>query len=159
VSRSALPKRLSRYFTLARLIHSDTARAGGINNIPGLEVLPNLRRLARGLDEVRRLLGHPLDISSGYRSPRLNAAVGGAVNSQHTHGLAADFTCPDFGTPLEVARAIRDSRIDFDQCILEFGEWVHLSFSPAPRRRMLTIYAAQEGYLEGLLDEARRPVV
>jgi zinc D-Ala-D-Ala carboxypeptidase len=151
-----MPLRLSRYFTLSRLIHSDTALAQGIDNTPLPELLPNLRQLARGLDQVRRLLGYPLEISSGYRSPALNAAVGGVVNSQHTQGLAADFICPSFGSPLIVARAIRDSRIDFDQCILEFGEWVHLSFSTAPRRRVLTIYAAAEGYLEGLFDESRR---
>jgi zinc D-Ala-D-Ala carboxypeptidase len=153
-----LPKRLSRYFTLNRLVHSDMALARGIDNMPHPEVLPNLKLLARGLDQVRRLLGHPLDISSGYRSPVLNAAVGGVPGSQHTLGLAADFICPDFGPPIEVARAIRNSPIDFDQCVLEFGEWVHLSFSAAPRRRVLTIYAAAEGYLEGLVDEARRLV-
>lgn len=158
MSRSRLPRRLSRYFTLVRLIHSDTALARGIDNTPRPDVLPNLRRLARGLDEVRRLLGHPLEISSGYRSPILNAAVGGAPDSQHTQGLAADFVCPGFGTPLEVACAIRDSRIDFDQCILEFGEWIHLSFSLAPRRRVLTIYTAAEGYLPGLFDQDRKLV-
>jgi hypothetical protein len=151
-------RRLSRYYTLARLIHSDTACERGIDNMPLPEILPNLQRLARGLDKVRGLLGQPLEISSAYRSPALNAAVGGVSDSQHTHGLAADFTCPGFGTPLEVARTIRDSQIDFDQCILEFGEWVHLSFSPTPRRRVLTIYAAGEGYLEGLFDQARQSV-
>jgi hypothetical protein len=150
--------RLSRYYTLARLTRSDTALARGIDNTPPPDALENLRRLARGLDAVRRLLGHPLAITSGYRCPALNAAVGGAPASQHAQGLAADFTCPGFGPPLEVVRAIRDSSIAFDQCIYEFGEWVHLSFSPAPRRRVLTIYASAEGYLEGLVDALRRPV-
>jgi hypothetical protein len=144
--------RLSGYYTLARLIHSDTARARGLDNTPSAETLRNLRRVARGLDRVRRLLGHPLEISSGYRSPELNAAVGGAPASQHTRGEAVDFCCPGFGTPAEVARAIRDSDIAFDQCILEFGRWVHLSFSAAPRRRTLSIHSAQAGYLEGLVD-------
>jgi hypothetical protein len=153
-----LPRRLSRYYTLARLMHSDTAREQGIDNTPAIELLPNLRLLARGLDQVRRLLGHRLEISSGYRCPALNAAVGGAANSQHVQGLAADFTCPGFGPPLAVARAIRDSHIQFDQCILEFDDWVHLSFSPTPRRRVLTIHTAAAGYLEGLYDSERRQV-
>ena len=150
--------RLSSYYTLARLTHSDTGLERGIDNTPPPELLPNLRRLARGLDRVRRLLGHPLLITSGYRSPALNAAVGGVPTSQHAQGLAADFTCPGFGPPLEVARAIRDSGLPFDQCIYEYAEWVHLSFSAAPRRRVLTIYSAGEGYLDGLVDADRRPV-
>jgi hypothetical protein len=150
--------RLSAYYTLARLAHSDTARSRGIDNAPPPEVLGNLRRVARGLDRVRRLLGHRLDIASGYRSPALNAAVGGAPQSQHTRGEAVDFCCPGYGPPAAVARAIRDSDIAFDQCILEFGRWVHLSFSAAPRRRTLTIYTAAAGYLEGLVDADGAPL-
>jgi hypothetical protein len=150
--------RLSGYYTLARLAHSDTARERGLDNIPPADAIENLRRVARGLDRVRRLLGHPLEISSGYRSPALNAAVGGAARSQHTLGEAVDFCCPGFGTPADVARAIRDSGIAFDQCILEFGRWVHLSFSAAPRRRTLSIYSTATGYLDGLVDARGRPL-
>ncbi len=150
--------RLSRYFTLARLVHSDTARERGIDNTPPPEFLPNLRLLARGLDAIRLLLGHRLDISSGYRSPALNAVIGGARNSQHSHGLAADFTAPGFGPPLAIVRRLRDSAIAFDTVICEFDEWVHVSFTATPRRRVLTIYDAGEGYLDGLLDRERRPV-
>jgi hypothetical protein len=156
--KKARSQRLSRYYTLVRLVHSDTARERGIDNVPPAELIPNLRLLARGLDRIRLLLGHPLDISSGYRSPALNAAVGGARNSQHSQGLAADFTCPGFGPPLAIARAVRNSTIAFDTVILEFDEWVHVSFTAAPRRRLLTIYDAKEGYLDGLLDTQRQPV-
>lgn len=150
--------RLSGYYTLARLAHSDTARERGLDNTPPADAIENLRRVARGLDRVRRLLGHPLEISSGYRCPALNVAVGGAARSQHTRGEAVDFCCPGFGTPADVARAIRDSAIAFDQCILEFGRWVHLSFSTAPRRRTLSIYSAAAGYLDGLVDARGRPL-
>ena len=85
-------------------------------------------------------------------------AVGGARNSQHAQGFAADFTCPGFGPPLAIARAVRDSTIVFDTVILEFDEWIHVSFTATPRRRVLTIYDAKEGYLDGLLDTGRRPV-
>jgi hypothetical protein len=158
MQRRARSPRLSRYYTLARLVHSDTARERGIDNAPPPALIGNLRLLARGLDRIRRLLGYPLDISSGYRSPALNAAVGGAPNSQHAQGLAADFTCPGFGSPLAVARALRDSAVPFDTLIYEFEEWIHVSFTPTPRRRVLTIYDATEGYLDGLLDRDRRPV-
>ena len=153
------PKRLSRHVTLGGLTRSKVARQRGIDNLPPPELIGNLRMLARGLDEVRRLLGHRLRINSGYRCPALNAAVGGAEGSQHTIGLAADFECPGFGTPLEIVAEIHRSPIVFDQCILEFGRWVHLSFSAAPRRRVLTIYDAREGYLEGVWDPDRRRVV
>ena len=145
---------LSAHFTLERLTHSETALRRGIDNTPPTELLQNLSALALGLEEVQRLLGHPIEISSGYRCPALNAAVGGSTASQHVQGLAADFVCPDFGPPLDVARAIGVSAIAFDQCILEFGNWVHLSFSAQPRIRLLTIYDSNEGYLAGLWDIA-----
>jgi uncharacterized protein YcbK (DUF882 family) len=90
--KRARSPRLSRYYTLARLTRSDTAAQRGIDNAPPAALLPNLRLLARGLDRVRRLLGHPLEISSGYRCPELNALVGGVPASQHALGLAVDFT-------------------------------------------------------------------
>ena len=152
------PKRLSRHITLAGLTRSAVARQQGIDNMPPPEALGNLRMLARGLDEVRRLLGRRLHITSGYRCPELNAAVGGAPASQHTEGLAADFECRAFGTPLEIVAAIQRSPIVFDQCILEFGRWVHISFSATPRRRVLTIYDPRVGYLEGLRDPSGQPV-
>lgn len=145
------PLRLSGYYTLATLTASETAAMRGIDNSPSDEAIANLRILARGLDRVRRLLGHRLVINSGYRCPELNVAVGGARHSQHTAGFAADIECPGFGPPLAVARAIAGSAIAFDTLILEFGRWVHLSFMPAPRRRIMTIRDVAEGYLDGIV--------
>lgn len=147
-----LPRRLSRHHTLAMLVRSETAARRGIDNTPDAQLVPNLRLLARGLDRVRELLGHPLEISSGFRSPALNAAVGGTPGSQHTHGLAADFACPAFGPPIVVARAIVASEIVFDQLILEFGRWVHVSFTRTPRRRAMTIHSSAQGYLDGIVE-------
>ncbi len=144
---------LTPHFPLALLIRSETAERHGIDNTPPAEVLANLAILAAGLESVQSLLGQRLEISSGYRCPALNAKVGGTDPSQHVRGLAADFVCPGFGTPLEVARAIGASSIAFDQCILEFGSWVHISFSPEPRGRLLSIYDREQGYLAGLWDE------
>ena len=82
----------------------DRGRTNGIDNTPPPEIVENLKRLAAGLETVRALLGAPLEISSGYRCAALNEAVGGSGASQHLLGLAVDFACPGFGTPLEVAR-------------------------------------------------------
>jgi zinc D-Ala-D-Ala carboxypeptidase len=152
------PMQLSTNFSLSQLVYSETAEKSGIDNTPPPEIVENLRRLAAGLETVRTLLGAPLEISSGYRCAALNEAVGGSSASQHLQGLAVDFDCPAFGTPLEIARAIQGSGLEFDQCILEYGRWVHLSFSDAPRRRLLTIYDEKEGYLAGLRDEQGRTI-
>ena len=59
--------------------------------------------------------------------------------SQHMTGQAADIIVPRFGNPTEVAAALRDSGIEYDQLILEFGRWVHVSFGPKPRHQALII--------------------
>lgn len=145
---------LTEHFTLDELTHSETAVRRGIDNTPDEYVLKNLRMLADGLERVRSVLGHPMRISSGYRSPLLNAIVGGSRNSYHIRGLAADFTCPAFGTPRDVAMAIvtaADS-IDYDSIIHE-GRWVHIQFSDNPRRQVLTARFANGGvaYSKGLI--------
>ena len=133
---------LSPHFTLAEFVVSDTAARRGIENDPPADLLHALKRTAQGLEAVRvRLGGAPIIISSGYRCPALNAAVGGQPSSQHTRGEAADFIAPRFGSPTEVAAALRDSVVDYDQLILEFGRWVHISFSQAPRHQALVIDA------------------
>ncbi len=147
--------RLSPNFTLAQLTHSDTALARGIVNQPGRADIANLERLAQTLESVLSLLDAPLTISSAYRCPELNAAVGGSPGSRHALGLAVDFTCPQFGTPLATAHAIADSMLDFDQLIHEYGRWVHLGLAPAAitaRRQTLTICSARGGYVDGLSD-------
>ena len=104
----------------------------------------NLVRTAEVLEKVRILLDDkPVLLSSGYRSPGVNAAVGGSKNSAHMSGLAADFICPDFGTPLQVCKKLEPFMRDLgiDQLIYEFGTWVHLGlhFGSAPRHQMMTI--------------------
>ena len=145
---------LTPNFSLEQLIYSETAQRERIDNTPGAHVVDNLRLLAQGLEQVQALTGFPLEISSGYRSPDLNRRVGGTSASQHTQGLAADFTCAAFGAPADIIKAISASGIGFDQCILEYEQWVHISFSETPRGRVLTIYDAEQGYLEGLRDRS-----
>ncbi|HAF44680.1 MAG TPA: peptidase M15 [Gallionellaceae bacterium] len=121
--------RLTDHFSLDEMLRSDTALRLGINNSnPPFEVVRNLGLLADTMERVRAQLGVPIYISSGYRCPALNAAIGGAKTSAHMHGLAVDFIAPDFGSPLEVAQKIAGSLIDYDQLIHE-GAWVHLAIS------------------------------
>lgn len=131
-------ERLTADFHLSEFIRSQTADRRGLDNTPTALAMGNIRNfLAPGMQDVRDLINAPIHISSGYRSPIVNAAIGGASKSQHMSGLAADFTAPFFGTPMDIARAIAASRIKFDQLIME-GSWVHISFAATPRLQVLT---------------------
>lgn len=142
---------LSEYFSLSEMTVSETAARRGLKNAPVGKQLENLRDTAERLDTIRESLGHPVTVTSGYRSPEVNASVGGSKTSAHCHGLAVDFTCPRFGSPLAVARAILASGIEFDQLIHEFGTWVHIGFAESgkpSRKQVLTIN--KRGTLLGL---------
>jgi hypothetical protein len=143
--------KLTENFTLEELVASQIATRRRLDNRPGPGELENLRRLAGVLEQVRSLVEAPVTISSGYRSPAVNAAVGGARNSAHLKGLAADINVPGL-TPKALAKTIRDSDIQFDQLIYE-GTWVHIGLSVgAPRREVLTATFAPGGvvYSQGV---------
>lgn len=137
-------KQLTEHFSLEELTHSDKAVELNIDNFPPLEVVACLTRCAMGLEAVRQILGEPMHISSGYRSPALNRAVKGEPKSAHLYGYAADFTCPNFGTPRDVAQAIVRGHVPFDQVICE-GTWVHISFDPTMRGMALTAHFHPDG--------------
>jgi hypothetical protein len=147
--------KLSPHFNLDEFTRSDYATRHGIDNTPPGFVLSNLRVLATRLERVRLVLGAPLFITSGYRCPELNRAIGGSLTSAHVGGLAADFIAPEYGSPFAVARAIEANgdEIDFDQLIYE-GKWVHVGFTQLtqPRREVLTATFAggKVKYSEGL---------
>lgn len=141
---------LSEHFTLEEFTASSTAARAGISNAPDATIRARLRITAERLEAVRTLLGHPVIVTSAYRSPALNAIVPGSSNtSAHTLGWAVDFKCPGFGTPLQVCRAIAASGIKFDQVIHEYGQWTHVSFDPRLRMQTLTKLAGQD-YTPGL---------
>ncbi|MDR3389911.1 MAG: D-Ala-D-Ala carboxypeptidase family metallohydrolase [Rudaea sp.] len=142
---------LSPHFSLESMIASQTAARLGLCNTPTNFVLGNLTDTCNRMEGVRAMLGNrPILVSSGYRAPAVNAAIGGATTSAHVTGHAIDFTCPDFGTPLEVATFLSQQAFEFDQLIYEYGAWVHLSFDPRARRQCLTILSAQAGYKPGI---------
>jgi hypothetical protein len=107
-----------------------------------------MRATAAHMERVRELLGgKPITVSSAYRNPQVNAAVGGSATSDHMSGYSVDFSCPSFGTPFQIATAIRQSPIfnDVDQLIHEFGRWVHVSFAPERRHDDKTAQYGMEG--------------
>ena len=143
---------LSPHFSLAELVASQVATRKGIDNTPAPAIVANLTRLAALLEQVRALVGAPIAISSGYRSPALNKAVGGAANSAHVLGLAADIGTAKLA-PKALALLIRQSDIAFDQLIYE-GTWVHIALSAGtPRRQVLTAKFAGGGvsYVAGIV--------
>jgi len=138
---------LSAHFSLAEFTASDTALRKGIDNsLPG-GLVPAAQTTARMMEAIRAALGGlPITLTSGYRSPALNAAIGSGPTSDHPRAQAVDFKCPAFGTPYEVAKhlATKLDSLGIGQLIHEYGTWVHVSTRPASKivNRVITISAA-----------------
>lgn len=131
-----------KYFTIAELIWSAAAKAKEIDNTPPPNVKVKITTLInKVLDPVREKWGKPIYVNSGFRCPILNKAVGGAVNSQHVKGEAADITT---GTKegneklFELILKMKDEGFVFDQLIDEKGfQWIHISYSDNNRWQVL----------------------
>jgi hypothetical protein len=149
---------LTKNFTLEEMTASSFAARNGINNVPtDDEILGNLMMLAQGLEAVRIVVGEPIIVTSGYRSPKVNSGVHGSKNSAHMKGLAADIKVHGLGAK-ELAGIIAEHyfQIGYDQLINEFGQWVHIAFPDVeskPRGRILTARRGASGteYIEGLV--------
>lgn len=132
---------LSAHFTLDEATFSPTAERLGIDNTPPPEVIYNMQQAALGMEKVRMELGGlPIHINSWYRCPALNTAIGSKPTSAHVTGWAIDFTCPKFGTPMEIMYKLRDSKIVYQQLILEFpkrGGWIHIAFNGDKRQALV----------------------
>ena len=134
---------LSEHFTLAEMVLSQTASRMGLDNTPTDVIIANLTKVCAVMEKVRVLLGNnPISVTSGYRSPTVNAAVGGVGHSAHMDGLACDFLCPAFGGPQAVCSLLSQhlTELGLDQLIWEFDSWTHVGLSlTAPRHMVLTI--------------------
>jgi zinc D-Ala-D-Ala carboxypeptidase len=131
---------LTNNFTLEEFTFSQEAERKGLDNTPAKGIFNNIINTAENMELVRNILnGNPIIISSGYRSSEVNLAVGGSKNSQHMRGEAVDFTSPKFGSPADIVKAIKNSILGYDQLILEFNSWVHISFSTSNRKQALII--------------------
>ena len=128
-----------KYFTMQELTASATARRKGIDNTPDAQAKANLTALvANVLDPLREKWGAPIVVTSGYRSVKLNRAVGGAARSQHCKGQAADIRSVS-DTKKDNKRLfdlVKSSGLPFDQLIDEYDyDWVHISFRTGANRR------------------------
>ena len=130
---------LSQHFSLEEAVISQTAARKGIDNIPSPEVKANMVESAQRMEEVRDLLDAPILVSSWFRCPKLNSAIGSRSTSAHVRGWAIDFTAPLFGTPQDVCRKIQGSGLTWDQLIFE-GTWTHISFDPKQRMQVITAH-------------------
>ena len=80
-----------KYFSIGEMTRSDTAKRLGIDNTPSDEIKKNLTLFINTiLDPIREDWGSPIIVSSGYRCPELNKAVGGVKTSGHLYGYCAD---------------------------------------------------------------------
>lgn len=130
---------MAEFFTKSELTRSDTARIRGIDNTPTPEASAALDALMWNvLDPIRRMWGKPIIVNSGYRCPKLNAAIGGSATSQHMKGEAADITAGDPTKNKELFDMIAQSAIPFEQLIDEKNyRWIHVSYRPNGRRNIL----------------------
>lgn len=134
---------MAKFFTVEELTKSTTAQQKGIKNVPSKEQEQNLIALIENvLDPLREAYGKPIVVTSGYRCLALNKAVGGASNSQHMTGQAADIRSVE-DTVQENKKLfdlIQNLKLPFDQLIDEYNlNWVHVSFSKRNRRQVLKI--------------------
>lgn len=135
---------LTTHFKLSEFTNSTTATARHIDNTLSMsnpqqaEIIANLRSLCENvLEPLRQWYGKPIVISSGYRCPALNQAVGGVATSQHMKGEAADLH-PIHRHRSHMDRALLEYGL-FDQLIWEHDKsghyWIHISFKRTGRNR------------------------
>ena len=134
--------KLTENFSLEEMTVSQLASRNGWDNNPDANAINNLTRLANLLEQVRKVINKPIIINSAYRSKIVNDAVGSKDSSQHRLGCAADFRVSGM-TLNAVCEAIKNSDIQFDQLLLEYNSWIHISVpnnpTDTPRNQMLII--------------------
>ena len=136
--RVASRQQIAEHFTVEEFERSSTADRLGIDNRVPEALLPNLKTLCEVvLEPLRAFAGKPIVISSGYRCPALNRAVGGVSQSQHLRGEAADLHLPSIAEGRAWFRWLMDNTT-FDQLIWEHdrhgSHWIHVSCKADPRQ-------------------------
>lgn len=151
---------LTKNFSLAEMTKSETALRHGLENKPGPDELNNLLQLcANVLQPIRDHFQKGVKVNSGYRSPDVNAKVGGSRTSDHCRGMAADIEIPGIANA-DLANWIKDN-LSYTQLILEFytpgvpdSGWVHVSYDPSNLKKQDLTATKRDGktvYLPGLV--------
>jgi zinc D-Ala-D-Ala carboxypeptidase len=151
---------LTKNFSLHELTKSETALRRGIPNTPVQKEIESLTRLAQCvLQPIRDHFGRAVKVNSGYRSPQVNAVIGGSLTSDHCKGMAADIEIPGVANHT-LAVWIRDN-LKFTQLILELythgvhdSGWVHVSYDPDNLKQQTMTATSQGGktaYRNGLV--------
>jgi len=142
---------VSKHISLKEATKSNTAQRLGIENFPNNDTLIQMQALAENIFEpLRKHVGGPIYITSFYRSPELNKAIGGSSKSQHCLGQAIDVDdVLGRATNKEMFEYIKDN-LDFDQLIWEFGDdnnpnWVHVSYNAAGNRGNILQAVKEDG--------------
>jgi hypothetical protein len=148
-------ERLSPHITMPEAIHSQTAKRLGIENKPNPEQIAAMLTIAEMIFEpLRVFVGGPIKITSFFRSPALNKAIGGATKngkptSQHCKGEAIDLDdVYGHASNAQMFDWIK-ANLDFDQMIWEFGtdenpSWIHVSYVDAQENRNRCLKAYKE---------------
>ena len=141
--------KLSENFSRAEIEHSNTAKRLGISNEMSDKHLENMQRVIDNLIQPMRDAIGPIRISSGYRSPKLNKAIGGSSRSQHSKGEALDLQFWEKGKMNNkvIYDWVLESGVEFDQMINEFDySWIHISLkSKENRSQILEAYKDEKG--------------
>ena len=144
--------KISANLTLKEVSKSLTATRRGIDNEPKGEHLTSLINLANNVFQpIREHFGKPIFVSSGYRSPELNKAIGGSKTSQHCKGEAIDIDndAREYPSNADIFWYVYD-HLEFDQMIWEFGDdnnpsWVHVSYKSEGNRKQVLKASKSKG--------------
>ena len=141
---------ISKHITYAEAIHSSTAKRRGIDNTPSPTNVETMKETAKKIFEpLREFVNGPIKVTSMFRSPVLNEAIGGAKSSQHMKGQAMDLDdVYGYKTNSEMYHWIKEN-LNFDQLIWEFGtdtnpNWIHVSYVSEDENRNRCLKAYKE---------------
>ena len=127
-------------FTIEELTRSSFAIRNNIDNTPNEKQTENLRFVANNLEYIRKKLGnYPILVTSGFRSKKVNKAVGGVRNSDHLEGLAVDIIIKNNKSIKDTAKQIIETQLEFDQIII-YRKFIHLGFNKKMRKQIVWYY-------------------